>query len=55
VHGADDERDSHTIVVAQLDRAIQYAAASELNTTASGILGRPVKPGDDEGVWRVRE
>jgi len=34
-------------VVARLDRAIQYAAASRLNTTVSGILGRPVKPGDD--------
>jgi hypothetical protein len=31
-------------VVARLDRAIQYAAASRLNTTFSGILGRPVKP-----------
>src|SRR5258708_35317773 len=26
---------------------IQYAAASRLITSASGILGRPVKPGDD--------
>ncbi len=34
-------------VVARLDRAIQYAAASRLNTTVSGILGHPVKPGDD--------
>jgi len=37
-------------VIARLDRAIQYAAASRLNMTASGILGRPVKPGDDSGV-----
>jgi hypothetical protein len=36
-------------VIARLDRAIQYAAASRLNTTVSGILGRPVKPGDDSG------
>jgi len=28
-------------------RAIQYAAALRLITIASGILGRPVKPGDD--------
>jgi hypothetical protein len=28
-------------------RVIQYAAASRLITSASGILGRPVKPGDD--------
>jgi hypothetical protein len=39
--------DPHSIVIARLDRAIQYAAASQLNTTVSGILGRPVKPGDD--------
>jgi hypothetical protein len=26
---------------------IQYAAASRLIAGASGILGRPVKPGDD--------
>jgi len=37
-------------VVARLDRAIQYAAASALTMTVSGILGRPVKPGDDTGV-----
>jgi len=36
-------------VIARLDRATQYAAASRLNTTVSGILGRPVKPGDDSG------
>jgi hypothetical protein len=28
-------------------RVIQYAAASRLIASASGILGRPVKPGDD--------
>jgi hypothetical protein len=36
-------------VVARLDRAIQYAAASRFISNASGILGRPVKPGDDSG------
>jgi hypothetical protein len=36
-------------VVARLDRAIQYAVAARLNTIASGILGRPVEPGDDSG------
>jgi hypothetical protein len=34
----------NSTVVARLDRAIQYAAASRMNTTASGILGSPVKP-----------
>jgi hypothetical protein len=34
-------------VVARLDRAIQYAAASRFIISVSGILGRPVKPGDD--------
>jgi len=29
---------------------IQYAAASRLHLGVSGILGRPVKPGDDSGV-----
>jgi hypothetical protein len=28
-------------------RVIQYAAASRFVISASGILGRPVKPGDD--------
>jgi hypothetical protein len=37
-------------VVARLDRAIQYAAASRFILNVSGILGRPVKPGDDGGV-----
>jgi hypothetical protein len=37
-------------VVARLDRAIQYAAASRLIADVSGILARPVAPGDDGGV-----
>jgi hypothetical protein len=37
-------------VVARLDRAIQYAAASRSIAGVSGILGRPVSPGDDSGV-----
>jgi hypothetical protein len=37
-------------VVARLDRAIQYAAASRFISNVSGILGRPVEPGDDSGV-----
>ena len=39
--------DPHSIVVARLDRAIQYAAAFKLDPAVSGILGRPVEPGDD--------
>jgi hypothetical protein len=42
-------------VVARLDRAIQYAAASRLNTSFSGILGRPVKPGDDIGICFIHQ
>src|SRR5258708_4399492 len=38
---------STTTVVVRLDRTIQYAAASRLFSGVSGILGRPVKPGDD--------
>ncbi|TYL78086.1 hypothetical protein FXB38_28890 [Bradyrhizobium cytisi] len=38
----------------RLDRGIQYAAASPYPTNVSGILGRPVKPGDDsESVARA--
>ncbi|MFH1342377.1 MAG: hypothetical protein ABIL01_14420 [Pseudomonadota bacterium] len=37
-------------VIARLDRATQYAAASRMNTTVSGILDRPVEPGDDSFV-----
>jgi len=29
-------------------RGIQYAAASRVKSGASGILDRPVKPGDDD-------
>jgi hypothetical protein len=31
-------------------RMIQYAAAFVLNHWRHGVLGRPVKPGDDGGV-----
>jgi hypothetical protein len=31
-------------------RGIQYAAASRRISGISGILDRPVKPGDDSGV-----
>ncbi|WP_342710988.1 hypothetical protein AAFG13_02120 [Bradyrhizobium sp. B124] len=34
-------------VVPRLDRGTQYAAASRLITAVSGILDRPVEPGDD--------
>src|SRR5260370_25414892 len=38
----------HTfIVIARLDRATQYAAASRSSSSVSGILDRPVKPGAD--------
>ncbi|OSI60896.1 hypothetical protein BSZ21_36340 [Bradyrhizobium canariense] len=36
----------------RLDRGIQYAAASRLNHRRPGVLGRPVKPGDDTEVER---
>jgi len=40
------------VVITRLDRVTQYAAASRFITTFSGILDRPVKPGDDSGEWR---
>ncbi|NEU98859.1 hypothetical protein FNJ47_24280 [Bradyrhizobium sp. UFLA 03-164] len=41
-------------VVPRLDRGTQYAAASPYPTAASGILDRPVEPGDDRGVMARR-
>ncbi|MGY4433024.1 tRNA pseudouridine(38-40) synthase [Bradyrhizobium sp. F1.13.1] len=35
-------------------RGIQYAAASRINDCCLGLLDRPVKPGDDSGVWAGR-
>ncbi|TQF30100.1 hypothetical protein UNPA324_11095 [Bradyrhizobium sp. UNPA324] len=41
----------HSVVMPRLDRGIQYAAADVARasppTKASGILDRPVEPGDD--------
>ena len=34
----------------RLDRRIQRGAPIGSSTTASGILDRPVKPGDDSGI-----
>jgi hypothetical protein len=53
-HCAQAARDNKT-VIARPDRAIQYAAVSRLDTTVSGILGRPVKPGDDSGVCLIHQ
>ncbi|QAU45451.1 hypothetical protein EAS56_21075 [Bradyrhizobium guangzhouense] len=39
---------THSAVIARLDRAIQYAAASPYPTTVSGILD-PRFRGDDSG------
>ena len=36
-----------TAVVARLDRAIQYSSAICDQSRSRGVLGRPVKPGDD--------
>ena len=36
----------------RLDRGIQYAVAPRLNHKRLGVLGRPVKPGDDTGAER---
>ena len=40
-------------VVIPAKAGIQYAAAHLGFTTVSGILDRPVKPGDDSGSWRT--
>ena len=39
------------IVLTRLDRVTQYAAASRFIMTVSGILGRPVKSGDNNREW----
>jgi hypothetical protein len=44
------ERATISVVIARLDRAIQYAAAFQRSSNVSGILGPPDKPGDDRGV-----
>jgi hypothetical protein len=41
-----------TIVVARLDRAIQYAAASRLDHKRLWNTGSPAFAGDDNRVWR---
>jgi len=45
---------SNSPVIARLDRAIQHAAADVVransSTLASGILDRPVEPGDDSRI-----
>ncbi|MGY3122593.1 hypothetical protein ACVWXQ_006530 [Bradyrhizobium sp. S3.14.4] len=40
-------RAAPTAVMPRLDRGIQYAAAYRFNHNRLGVLGRPVKPGDD--------
>ena len=45
---APQSRTTHSAVIARLDRAIQYAAASPYPITASGILD-PRFRGDDSG------
>jgi hypothetical protein len=44
------ERATISVVIARLDRAIQYAAASRRSSNVSGIVGASAKPGDDGGV-----
>jgi hypothetical protein len=36
-----------SVVMARLDRAIQYPSALAIEPRGGGVLGRPVKPGDD--------
>jgi hypothetical protein len=40
-------RELGELVVTRLDRVTQYAVASRFVTAVSGMLDRPVKPGDD--------
>jgi hypothetical protein len=44
---------TNSAVVARLDRAIQYAEDSRIILDVSGILGHPVKPGDDTFFPRI--
>ncbi|OSI69358.1 hypothetical protein BST63_24100 [Bradyrhizobium canariense] len=55
-HGSQRTEHSATFsaVMPRLDRGIHYAAASPYPTDASGILGRPVKPGDDKRRKRTK-
>src|SRR5260370_17165485 len=42
-----------TGVIARLDRATQYAVTAVMESRGRGVLGPPVKPGDDTG-WMLR-
>src|SRR5260370_17455217 len=42
-----------TGVIARLDRATQYAVTAVMESRGRGVLGRPVKPGDDT-EWMLR-
>jgi len=41
----------HSAVIARLDRAIQYAAASQQNSAVSGILDSPPSRGMTVMLW----
>src|SRR5580658_6411609 len=51
--GVDGRGPAPQLVVTRLDRVTQYAEASRFITAASGMLDRPVEPGDDSSVWRA--
>ncbi len=47
-------RAANTVVI-PAKAGIQYAIAVRLEPRSRGVLDRPVKPGDDGGVWGERQ
>jgi hypothetical protein len=39
------------LLVIPAKAGIQYSRAGAIEPRSRGVLGRPVKPGDDGGVW----
>jgi hypothetical protein len=50
VHGGGVRRVTRAAVIARLDRAIQYSRGAGDQSKGRGVLGPPVKPGDDKFV-----
>jgi hypothetical protein len=46
---------TNSTVIARLDQAIQYAAASRLLSDASGILDPRFRGDDEKGTWAENE
>jgi hypothetical protein len=48
----ENERATLSLVIARLDRATQYSRGAVNKSRGRGVLDRPVKPDDDNFLWR---